>query len=68
MGEGKLSAKVGSHSSMAVKVIGNLKGIVEEEYKGMEPEPFLLVRSGKCCVYVLSMCLGVDGKSQPSLN
>lgn len=48
---------------MVVKVIGNLKGIVEEEYKGMELEFFFLVRFGECCVYVLFMCFGVDGKS-----
>lgn len=38
-GERKYWGKVGNHSSAAIKVLGNLKGAVEERCRGMELEP-----------------------------
>lgn len=37
--ERKPLGKVGSRSSVAIKVVGNLQGRAEEQYKGMQLEP-----------------------------
>lgn len=61
MGERKPSGKVGSHSSKLIRMIGNLKGRVEEQYTGMELELLL----GE--IFSI-MCIIMDEESQFSLN
>lgn len=53
MEERKPSGKVGSHSSMLIRVTGNLKGRVEEQYTRMELELLL----GEICSV---MCIRMD--------
>lgn len=61
MEERKPSGKVGSLSSMFIRVIGNLKGRVKKQYTGIELELLL----GEICRV---MCIRIDEENQFSLN